>query len=216
MTELKTRKSSTEQEAYDSSEEEGEVNITKSGHIEMRQKKIWKAVYCVLFGGSFYYYKNANDPEPKGRIDLEGLTVVTPVKNEKKKHSFALQKGEELFFVGACSGSPELEQWTNTLQDSLDKEKTEAPSAGKKKTKKAGFVKRAIWPSVLGKKIKLRSIVNDETSGLLAALKRMVKTESSSAKKAEDLEKKHLENNREMLHVDRSQDSQCRRSVTCR
>jgi len=194
--------------AYDSSEEEGEVNYTKTGHIEMRQRKTWKAVYCVLFGGSLYFYKNANDPEPKGKIDLEGLTVVSPVKNEKKKHSFALQKGEEGFFFGACSSAPELELWTKALEDSLDKEKTEAPSAGKKKTKKAGFVKRAknnmatkTATTVLGKKA-MKFIVNEETTSLLAALKRIVKTESSSAKKADDLEKKYLENYTKMLHVD--------------
>jgi len=185
-------------EEYDSSEEEVEVNYTKSSYIAMKQKKAWKPVFCVLFGGSFYYYKNKNDPEPKGRIDLEGLTVVSPARNEKRKNSFALQKGEELLFVGSCSGVQELEQWTKALQDSLDKEKTEAPTAGKKKMKKAGLYRRAknnissiSATSVIGKKV-MKSIVNEETTSVLAALKRIVKAESGAAKKAEDLEKNIL------------------------
>jgi len=119
------------EETYDLYEEEGEV-YTKIGLIEMKLKKTWKPVFCVLFGGSFYYYKNANDPVPKGKLDLEGLSVISPVKNEKKKLTFALQKGEELLFVGSVGGPTELEQWTKLLQDNLDKEKTEAPTAGKK------------------------------------------------------------------------------------
>jgi len=42
--------------------------------------------------------------------------------------------------------------------------------------------------SVLGKKV-MKAIVNEETTTLLNALKRIVKSESGSAKKAEDLEK---------------------------
>eukprot|EP01124_Arcella_intermedia_P017240 TRINITY_DN2401_c0_g1_i2.p1 TRINITY_DN2401_c0_g1~~TRINITY_DN2401_c0_g1_i2.p1 ORF type:complete len:178 (-),score=49.46 TRINITY_DN2401_c0_g1_i2:112-645(-) len=42
--------------------------------------------------------------------------------------------------------------------------------------------------SVLGKKV-MKSIVNEETVALLGTIKKIVKTESGSAKKAEDLEK---------------------------
>jgi len=129
---------------------------------------------------------------PKGKLDLEGLSVISPVKNEKKKLTFALQKGEELLFVGSVGGPTELEQWTKLLQDNLDKEKTEAPTAGKKKLKKVGFGKWAVLltNTVLEKKAK--SLVNDETRMLLAALKRIVKVEAGATKKAEDLEKNIL------------------------
>jgi len=187
------------EEAYDSSEEEGELTFAKSGYIEMKKKKTWKIVYCGLLGGTFFYYKSANDPEPMGKLDLEGLTVVSPVRSEKKKMSFALQKGEELLFVGSCSGGgPELEQWTKALQDNLDKEKTDAPTVGKKKLKKEGFVKRArnnisfkTATTVLGKKV-MKSIVNEETTTLLVSLKRIVKAEAGAAKKADDLERNIL------------------------
>jgi len=133
-----------ETEDYDSSEEE-EIIFTKKGYIEMKKKK-WKAVYCVLFGGTFYYYKNVNDlSEPKGKIDLEGLTVVSPAKNEKKKNSFAIQRGEELLFVGSCSGAPETEQWVKAIEESLDKEKTEAPDVGGKKKQKKNLETSFYW-----------------------------------------------------------------------
>jgi len=180
-------------EEYDSEEEE--VNFTKSGYIEMKQKKQWKPVYCVLLGGSLYYYKNANDPEPKGKLDLEGLNVVSPVKNEKRKtETFALQKGEELLFVGSCSSG--VQEWTKALQDSLDKEKTEAPTAGKKKLKKASKktggrmldMASKTAATVLGKKPIFKLLFNEETMALLASLKKIVK-ESGGVKKAEDLER---------------------------
>jgi len=139
-----------------------------------------------------YYYKNANDPEPKGKLDLEGLNVVSPVKNVKSKtDTFALQKGEELLFVGSCTG---VQEWTKALQYSLDKEKTEAPTAGKKKLKKTNNKKpvrmldMAQKTFVLGKKPIFKLLFNEETMALLTSLKKIVK-ESGGVKKAEDLEK---------------------------
>jgi len=175
-----------ESEDYDSSEED---IITKRGVMEMEmKKKKWIAVYCVLIGGTFYYYfKNTDDSEPSGKIDLEGSTVVSPAKNAKTKFSFAIQRNEELLFVGSCTGALETEQWVKAIQDSLDKEKTEAPGVGGKKKQKKNwkhmFISSPLFPT------KIKSLSNDETSALLGSLKRVVKAESNSTKKADDLEK---------------------------
>lgn len=180
-----------EEETYDSSEEE-EITFTKKGYIEMKKKKNWKAVYCVLFGGTFYYYRSVNETsEPKGKIDLEGTTVASPAKNEKKKNSFTIQRGEELLFVGSCSGAGETEQWVKAIQDSLDKEKTEAPDVGGKKKTKKNWRHLFIGSTFFATK-GIKSLINDDTRALLAALKRVVKAESNSIKKADDLEKNIL------------------------
>jgi len=160
------------------------------------KKKEWKAVYCLVIGGSFYYYKSSTDAEPKGCIDLAGHTVVSPVelKGEKKKCTFAIQKdAENLAFVGACSET-ELKAWKQILDESLGKDRSEPPTVVAQK-KKQGVMKRVkkraaskTATSVLGKKV-MKAIVNEETTTLLNALKRIVKSESGSSKKADDLEK---------------------------
>jgi len=128
---------------------------------------------------------------------LNGLKIVTPdLKGEKKKFAFAIQKEEELLFVGSCPGEPEFKAWKAALEDSLTKEKTDPPTVvAQGKGKKQGVIKRAkkratskTATSVLGKKV-MKAIVNEETTTLLNALKRIVKAESGSAKKADDLEK---------------------------
>jgi len=184
-----TKEAKDSEDAYDSSEDE-EITFTKKGYIEMKKKK-WKAVYCVLFGGTFYYYKNVNDlSEPKGKIDLEGTTVVSPAKNEKKKNTFAIQRGEELLFVGS-TGAGETEQWVKAIQDSLDKEKTEAPDVGGKKKQKKNW-RHLFMGSTFFVTKGIKSLINEDTTALLAALKRVVKAESTSTKKADDLEKNIL------------------------
>jgi len=41
------------------SEEEGDVKVTRVGYVEMKAAKSWKAVYCVLIGGSMYWSKSS-------------------------------------------------------------------------------------------------------------------------------------------------------------
>jgi len=192
------KKVEAELEEESSSEEEGAVKVTRVGYIEVRhKKKDWKANYCVLVGGSFYSYKSSTDADPKVSIDLTGLKVISPfeIKGEKRKFTFAIQKGDTVLFVGACSGETELREWTSAISGNLDKEKSEPPTVAAQKGKKQGVMKRVqkraaskTATSVLGKKV-MKAIVNEETTTLLNALKRIVKSESGSAKKAEDLEK---------------------------
>jgi len=150
-----------------------------------------------LIGGSFYWYRSVNDTEPRGSIDLSGFKILSPLdlKGEKKKLIFAIQKGEENSFIGSCSGELELKTWITAITTNLDKEKCSPPTVTSQKGKKQGVMTRLqkgaaskTATSALGKKV-MKAIVNEETTTLLTALKLIVKAESGSAKKAEDLEK---------------------------
>jgi len=180
-------------ESSSDDDEESSVKIKRVGYIEVqREKKKWTAMYCVLIGGSFYYYKNSSDAEPKGNILLKDIKVVTPVPDEKKKSTFSMVKGDEALFVGACPNDKELEQWLSCIKANVSLEAAEPPTASvKKKDGVLARVKRktasATATSALGKKV-MKTIVNDETKSLLEALKRIVKSESGSQKKADDLE----------------------------
>jgi len=101
-------------------------------------------------------------------------------------------KGDEALFVGACPNDKELEQWLSCIKANVSLEAAEPPTASvKKKDGVLARVKRktasATATSALGKKV-MKTIVNDETKSLLEALKRIVKSESGSQKKADDLE----------------------------
>eukprot|EP01124_Arcella_intermedia_P017838 TRINITY_DN24815_c0_g1_i1.p1 TRINITY_DN24815_c0_g1~~TRINITY_DN24815_c0_g1_i1.p1 ORF type:complete len:355 (+),score=99.62 TRINITY_DN24815_c0_g1_i1:77-1141(+) len=188
-----------------SSEEEGVVKVSRVGYVEMRlKKKEWKAVYCVVIGGSFYYYKSSTDTDPKGHIDLAGHHIVSPleIKGEKKKHTFSIQAadnastaGENSLFIGSCGADVELKSWKTSLEEAIHKDKSDPPTVVAQKTKKQSVVGRAkkkaaskTATSALGKKV-MKAIVNEETTMLLNSLKRIVKAESGSQKQADDLEK---------------------------
>jgi len=193
------KKVEAELEGESSDDDEGSVKVTRVGYVEMKvKKKEWKAVYCVVIGGSFYYYKNSTDSEPKGSVELNGHSIVSPVKVSKKKHTFSIQKDDNQMFVGACSGEGELKGWKTAIEEALTREKSDPPTTVAQKAKKQGVMKRAkkvaaskTATSVLGKKV-MKAIVNEETTALLNALKHIVKAESGSSKKADELEKNIL------------------------
>jgi len=125
---------------------------------------------------------------------LKDMKLQTPIDGEKKKSTFAFLKGEEVLFSGACGNDKELEQWITALKGNQGLEPSDPPTASGGK-KKDGVIRRfqkktasATATSVLGKKV-MKAIVNEETTTLLNALKRIVKSESGLAKKADDLEK---------------------------
>jgi len=154
---------------------------------------------CLLRIGRwiFFFYKNSTDAEPKGSVDLGGHKVVSPVdlKGDKKKFPFAIQKKDELAFVASCASEVELKAWSAAITANLDKEKSMTPRLSVQKGKKQGVMRRVqrraaskTATSAIGKKV-MKAIVNEETTTLLNALKRIVKSESNSLKKGEDLEK---------------------------
>jgi len=161
------------------------------------KKKEWKAVYCLIIGGSFYYYKNSTDHEPKGLIHLADHKIISPAPDTKKKFTFALQKGNEapLLFIGSCSADTDLKAWTASFDKALILEKSDPPTVVAQKSKKQGVMNRVkkraaskTATSTLGKKV-MKVIVNEETTTLLNSLKLIVKTQTGDAKQAEELEK---------------------------
>lgn len=159
------------------------------------KKKDWKAVYCVLIRGSFYFYKSSTDVEPKGSIHLAEHKIVSPAPDTKKKFTFLISKGDSVLFTGSCSGEAELKAWVRDIENSLALEKADPPTVVAQKTKKQGVMNRVkksaaskTATSALGKKV-MKVIVNDETTTLLNALKHIVKTQTGDAKQGDDLEK---------------------------
>eukprot|EP01127_Copromyxa_protea_P018255 TRINITY_DN56_c0_g2_i1.p1 TRINITY_DN56_c0_g2~~TRINITY_DN56_c0_g2_i1.p1 ORF type:complete len:322 (-),score=88.49 TRINITY_DN56_c0_g2_i1:67-990(-) len=169
---------------------------TRTGYIEMKKKKGWGAVYCALVGGSLYYYKTA-DGEPKGFIDLKGCTFSDSVKGEKgdkKKNLFSLLLDGKEVFGASVSSQSDLEGWKKDLTEAFTQEHAEAPEGSgiKRKKQTVGMgIKKGVSSkaaqSAVGKKV-MKSIINEETTTLLNALKALVQAESGSSKKSDELE----------------------------
>jgi len=168
---------------------------TKSGYIEMK-KGDWTAVFCVLVEGTFFYYKTATDPDPKGSLDLKDYTLVFEQDSKsKKKNTFSINKEKKTAFEGSLSSAEDLASWRVVLEAAKSKSPSPAPDRSSVKSskqtvgmkaKKAAASKTA--NSAVGKKV-MKAIVNDETTTLINALKALVTVESGSSKKADELEK---------------------------
>jgi hypothetical protein len=183
-----------EEEEEDSSDEEG-PKVTRAGPLQLQLvKKKWTPFYCVLIGGSFFYYNRSSDPDPKGSVTLKDTKIISPAADQDKKiPTLAVTKGDKEELTVQCGSESDLELWLTALRGNVSMEAADPPSSsGKKKTGvlgrmyKKGASKGAT--SALGKKV-MKAIVNEETTTLLEALKKIVKSESGSPKKAEDLEK---------------------------
>jgi len=161
----------------------------------MLEAKKWKPIHAVLRGGTLFYYKNANDVSPKGSVELNGCTFGTYEGKYVKKstHPFAVSKDGAEVFVGCLTNQGDLETWKRFLTDAFTKQATEALTKEKVKTKGGAGIKfkknvaSAGAGSAMGKKV-MKSIVNDETTTLLNAMKALVQAESGSKPKAEELE----------------------------
>jgi len=173
--------------------EEKAASATRTGYIEMK-KSGYHVVYAVLVGSTLFYYKNVSDAEPKGNVELKGCTFSDTVKGEKKKCHFGLAKDGKELFIGAVGTQSDLEAWKKDFTACFEKDAGVAISGEqikKKKTtvrmklKKGAAAKTA--NTAVGKRV-MKSIVNEETTTLLNALKALVQAESGSSKKAEELE----------------------------
>jgi len=150
-------------------------------------------MYCLLIGGSFYYYKDQTDQKPQDGVKLKDVKLVSPAPDQDSKKTFAFLNGDSPVLVGQCGSDADLAAWLEAIKGNSSLEPSDPPA--KAKHKKVGVMVRMKRhaaskgaTSGLGKKV-MKAIVNDETTTLLEALKRIVKAESGSAKKAEDLEK---------------------------
>jgi len=118
--------------------------VSRVGYVSMKfKKKEWKAVYCLLIGGSFYYYKSSTDTEPKGSIHLAEHKIISPAPDTKKKFTFVIQKDSEApLFIGSCSAEADLKAWSVALEKSLSLEKSDPPMVVAQKAKKQGVMNR--------------------------------------------------------------------------
>jgi hypothetical protein len=181
-----------------SSEQEEIIKIKRVGYIEMKRTKnkkvTWKAVHCVLYGGSFFWYKDAKEVDPLGYSDLKNMEIENNVK-VGNKDCFVIKDGDDSQFTGVISSETSRDAWVSDLVDAKTKDPNPPPSRDFIKNKKQGAMSRAknriitsTATSALGKKV-MKAIINEETTSLLTALKNIVKVESNNPKKAEDLEK---------------------------
>jgi len=188
------------EEDTSSSEQEKENKITRVGYIEMKKLKkktgtsSWKAVHCVLVGGSFYWYKNAKDAVPMSGCDLKDVDIL-PSENYLDRDCFVLRdKDANDLFIGFITSQSNKEAWVRFFTEGREKEPKPYVERTTVLTKKPSLVDRTknkvvskTATSTVGKKV-MKAFVNEETTGLLSALKAIIKKESDS-KKADDLEK---------------------------
>jgi len=154
------------------------------------QKK-WKYYYINIIGGSLHYYKDFEDQDPKGTVQLNQLKLFkADSEGSSQKYCFAL-KNDALDFLFYCEDEAEWKEWTEAVEKAsskgpappLKKEKRKSRAAElAHKVKKNALGKAAT--STLGKKA-LRSQAPEEVKNLIASLKRIVEKETSSKRAAE-------------------------------
>jgi len=157
------------------------------------QKK-WRAYYFNLVQGSLYYYKNPEDPEPKGKLQLQEVKFVkeqSEVSGKKLTFGFKNDKQDLLL---AAEDEQDWKEWITIIEANMskgpapplkkEKRKTRAQEIAFKMKKNLG-TKAAT--SKLGKKA-IRSQAPEEITNLVRSLKRIVERESKSSKKANEIE----------------------------
>jgi hypothetical protein len=82
------------------------VFYSKEQEINQKKKinqKNWKLVYINLIGSTLYYYKNIEDSEPKGVIQLTNLTLYRNENegDDTKKFCFVLKNKKDDYLFAA-------------------------------------------------------------------------------------------------------------------
>jgi hypothetical protein len=158
------------------------------------QKK-WNLVYMNLIGGSLHYYKDEDDQDPKGTIELAKLKIYPDEKQGSTTKSFCLAlKNDDLDFLFAWDEEAEYKAWLEAIQANM----TKSPCAPLKKEKrksraqelafkaKKNVVGKAASTSV-GKKA-IRGAAPDEVKELINSVKKIVERSTGSPKKAQEIE----------------------------
>lgn len=185
-----------EEELSDSEEEETSKEGDKSGLVELAKKKDkFKTVFAILRGGSLFYYKEARDAKPAAPgLALKKLKLNKSPAGIKKDFCFSLEGDKESVYFALYSDA-DFKEWVTAIEKGSTKDESEAPDRGEmEKKKKEGILSRtkkniagSAAASVLGKKV-IKSILNEETSALLVAVKKIV-TKESGKKKADEVER---------------------------
>jgi len=157
------------------------------------QKK-WRLYYWNLIGGSLYYYKNAEDAEPKGSIQLANMKFSKEqLPNAGKQFTFSV-KDDKRDLLLACEEESEWKEWTTAIENSVKKEPRPPLKKEKRKSRAKELAFKAkknmvgkVGTSALGKKA-IRSQAPEEVTNLVTSLKRIVEKDSGSSKKASEIE----------------------------
>jgi hypothetical protein len=155
------------------------------------QKK-WRLYYWNLIGGSLYYYKNAEDQEPKGTVQLSHMKFAKE-QNTNKQFSFSL-KDDKRDLLLAAEEESEFNEWVTAIEKNLKKDSRPPLKKEKRKSRAKELAFKAkknmvgkVGTSAIGKKA-IRSQAPEEVTNLVAALKRIIERESGSSKKASEIE----------------------------
>jgi len=156
----------------------------------------WTAYYFNLIQGSLYYYKNAEDPEPKGNFVLGEVKFIkgdSSTETSGKKFTFGF-KTDKVDLLLAAEEEQDWKDWIAVIESNMskgaapplkkDKRKTRAQDIAFKMKKSLGT---KVATSKLGKKA-IRSQAPEEITNLVRALKHIVERDSRSPKKANEVE----------------------------
>jgi hypothetical protein len=122
--------------------------------------------------------------KPEG---IEGKKFVITLEYTDDK-----EKDKNVTFIASLGGQSEFEDWIQALKKNKDLDESAPPAKERRKrdsvmTRMKKRVAGNAATSPLGKKV-VKSIINEETSALLNALKRIIK-KVSGQKKADEIEK---------------------------
>jgi len=158
------------------------------------QKK-WAAYYFNLVQGSLYYYKEAEDSEPKGKLELGEAKFSSEIAPEGTKYRYTLSfKSDKQNLLLAAEEEADWKEWITIIE--ANRSKGPAPPLKKEKRKSRAQelafkmkknVGQAAATSKLGKAA-IRSQAPEEITNLVRALKHIVERESKSSKKASEIE----------------------------
>jgi len=97
------------------------MSSEKSGWLtkEGGSIKTWKRRWFTLKNYVLSYYKSQGDPEPKGKIEVSGSTVVRASNNKNKKpNCFEVTTPTRIFYICADT-EEERDSWVQALNESI-------------------------------------------------------------------------------------------------
>jgi len=157
------------------------------------QKK-WSYYYVNLIGGSLHYYKEVEDQEPKGTVQLNELKLFKDDnEGSSQKFCFAL-KNDKSDFLFYCDEEVDWKEWTEAIEKNMSKDPCSPLKKEKRKSRAqelAFKLKKNVGGkaanSIIGKKA-IKSQTPEEVKNLISSLKHIIERESKSAKKASEIE----------------------------
>jgi len=160
-------------------------------------KSKWHIYYINLIGGSIHYYKEIEDSEPKGSVNLSGLKFTSnDSEGSSKKYCFSL-KDDKVDYLFSCEDEAEWKEWTNAVQANMSKAACPPLKKEKKKSRIEQLAKNAkksviskASTSSLGKKA-IRSHAPEEVKNLIKATTNLVEKEgkgTATTEKAKEIE----------------------------